>query len=305
MPAVLPSWRDDAARSAILNFVALTTDPSSAHFVAQEDRIAVFGHDGTLWCEQPTTVQTLFARESLEKLAESAPSLRDREPFRTLLERDPTAAHRLGKRAIFEAMALIDAGLTLPEFEARVRAWLEVTPNPALVRLCANLVYQPQLELLQYLRASGFSTWIISAGGVDFIRALSQRLYGIPPEQVVGSSNRIEQRFDAFGGSVLCKLPTVRLFNDAEAKVETIADHIGRRPILAFGSSDSDLPMLRYAMGGPTPGLALLLHHDDAFREAAYDRENHLSPLIEGLDHARELGVTVVSMARDWKNVFA
>ncbi len=305
MSAILPSWRDGPARNAVLNLVAMTTDPSSARFIAPEDRIAVFGHDGTLWCETPTTVQTLFARESLERLADSAPSLRDREPFLTLLDRDAAAAHRLGRRAVFEATTLIDAGLSLAEFERRVEDWLAETPNPQLIRHCADLAYQPQRELLQFLGESGFHCWIVSAGGADFIRVFCERLYGIPPERVIGSSCAMEQRFDGQDGSSLVKLPIVRLFNDGEAKVEAIADHIGRRPVLAFGSSDSDLPMLRYALGGPSPGLALMLHHDDALREAIYDRENQLSPLVEGLDQAGRLGLTLVSMARDWRTIFA
>ncbi len=305
MSAIMPSWRDGPARTAVLNFVALTTDPSSPRFIGPEGRIAVFGHDGTLWCETPTTVQTLFARESLERLAESAPSLRDREPFHTLLERDAAAVHRLGRRAVFEATTLIDAGVSVDAFDRRVRDWLAVTPNPQLIRHCSDLVYQPQRELLQFLGTSGFHCWIVSAGGADFIRVFSERLYGVPPERVIGSSGEVEQRFDANGGSALFKLPVVRLFNDGEAKVEAIADHIGRRPVLAFGSSDSDLPMLRYALGGPAPGLALMLHHDDALREAVYDRENQLSPLVEGLDQAGRLGLTLVSMARDWRTIFA
>jgi hypothetical protein len=239
-----------------------------------------------------------------EALAAADPSLRTREPFRAFLERDLAAIHALGKEGIVAFALAIHSGMTVEAFDQIARAWFAHARHPKLQRPYAQIVYQPQLELLAFLRASGFKPFIVSGSGVDFMRTISERFYGVPPEQVIGSSGKL--RFDPadIGPCELTKLAELNSFDDREVKVQNIGLHIGRRPILAFGNSDGDLAMLRFTASGPGRRLALLLHHDDAEREVAYDREFRLSPLAEALDHADRYGVHVVSMQRDWGSVF-
>jgi phosphoserine phosphatase len=300
---VLPSWNDGAAKSAILDFVVRVTKDGGPDFVPPAERIATFDNDGTLWCEQPLQVQFFFGRDLLEAMAEKDPSLKERQPFKAYLERDMAAIHDLGKKGLFEAGAAVHAGMTEDEFENYACNWLATTKHPKLGRLFTALTYQPQVELLEFLRARGFKTFIVSGGGIDLIRCFAEERYGIARDQVVGSSvkTRFEIRDDR---SDLVKLAEIDSFDDREVKPHNIGLHIGRRPILAFGNSDGDLAMLRYCKTGPGPRLALLIHHDDAEREFAYDREFRLSPLAEALDKADEYGITVVSMKRDWRAVF-
>jgi phosphoserine phosphatase len=229
--------------------------------------------------------------------------MKERQPFKALLERDHAALHALGKQALLELAFATHAGMTEDEFEGIARDWFASAEHPKLGRLFKRCAYRPQLELLGHLRASGFKTFIVSGGGVDLIRAFAEEAYGIPREQVIGSS--VKLRFEAEGGRIdLKKLAELGSFDDREAKAQNIGLHIGRRPILAVGNSDGDLAMMRYTMSGAGPRLALLIQHDDAGREFAYDREFRLSPLAEALDKASEYGITVVSMARDWRTVF-
>lgn len=299
----LRSWNDGPIKTAIVDFIARVTMQGGRDYVPPPERIATFDNDGTLWCEQPMPTQLFFARARLQALAEKDPTLRERQPFKAFLEHDVHAIHAMGRKAVFETAFLTHANTTEEEFDAIARAWLATAKHPKLGRLFKRCLYQPQLELLELLRQHGFKSYIVSGGGIDLIRALSEQVYGIAREQVIGSS--LETAFeirDGFG--VLTKLPELNSFNDREAKVQNIGLHIGRRPVLAFGNSDGDLAMLRYACSGTGARLALLLHHDDGVREFAYDRDFRLSPLAEALDRAIEYGLSLVSMRRDWATVF-
>jgi phosphoglycolate phosphatase-like HAD superfamily hydrolase len=299
----LPSWNDGAAKSAILEFVSRVTYEDGLDFVPPAERIATFDNDGTLWCEQPLQVQIFFLIDRVKELAGKEPAMKERQPFKALLERDMKTLHALGKQALFELAFATHAGVTEEEFDRIARAWLASAEHPKFNRLFTQCTYRPQVELLGFLRENGFDTYIVSGGGIDFIRAFAEQAYGIPREQVIGSSGKL--RFEAKDGRTeLMKLPELGSFDDREVKPANIGLHIGRRPILAFGNSDGDLAMLRYTMSGPGARLALLIHHDDAEREVAYDREFRLSPLAEALDKAGEYGITVVSMKRDWNTVF-
>jgi phosphoserine phosphatase len=300
---VLPSWQDNERRRAIVDFVQSVSTPGHPDFVVQAERIAVFDHDGTLWCEQPVQVQLYFALDRMRELAEAQPELRELQPYRAFLERDVKTIATFGKREALEFAARTHAGITIEEFAERVRSWLAAARHPALGRLFTACVYQPQLELLEFLRANKFRVFIVSGGGVEFIRCLAGPLYGIPPEHVMGSSNRTRVKIHD-GHLALHKMPELRSFNDREEKVVNVELHIGRRPILAFGNSDGDLRLMQYVGNGARRSLVLLLHHDDAEREFAYDREFRLSPLDEALQEARELGWCVVSMKHDWRTVF-
>ncbi|SNS39779.1 haloacid dehalogenase-like hydrolase [Sphingomonas laterariae] len=300
---ILPSWNDGAARAAIMDFVGRVTKEGGPDYVRPAERIATFDNDGTLWCEQPLQVQFFFARERLDAMVEKDPSLKDRPPFKAFVDRDMEAIKAQGKKALMTVAAAVHAGTTEDEFYVIAEEWLARGKHPTLGRLFTQLTYRPQVELLDYLRANGFRTFIVSGGGIDLIRAFAETAYGIPREQVVGSSNKT--RFELVDGRAsLVKLAELGSFDDREVKPANINLHIGRRPILAFGNSDGDLAMMRYALGNRGPSLALLLHHDDADREFAYDREFVLSPLAEALDKAADYGITVVSMKRDWKAVF-
>ena len=300
----LSSWCDGRVKLAILDFVSRVTTKGRADFVLPADRIAVFDNDGTLWCEQPQQVQFFFGHDRLATLAQYDPTLHQRQPFKAYLEQDLAGIHEMGKRGLFQVAAAEHAGMTEDAFDEMARTWLANARHPKLAVPFTRLVYQPQLELLAYLRANGFKTFIVSGGGVDLIRAFSEEVYGVAREQVIGSS--VRTHFEVQGSRCeLLKLAEINSFDDREEKVVNIGLHIGRRPILAFGNSDGDLAMLRYTKAGKGPRLALLLHHDDEEREFSYDRDFPLSPLAEALDKSSEYGLTVVSMKRDWRAVFA
>lgn len=299
----LPSWNDGPARAAILDFVARVTWEGGPDHVPPAERIAVFDNDGTLWCEQPVQNQLFFALDRIDAMAVADPSLRERQPFKAFLERDIGAIHGLGKQAVFEFAFAVHTGMTADKFASIAREWFATARHPRLGRPYPLCIYQPQVELLAFLRANGFRTFIVSGGGVEFIRVLAGQAYGIPPEQVIGSSVRL--RFET--GEVpadLVRLAELDSFNDRQVKPANISLHIGRRPILCFGNSDGDLAMLRYTLSGPGARLGLLLHHDDADREFAYDREFRLSPLAEALDRAADYSITVVGMRQAWSAVF-
>jgi hypothetical protein len=299
----LPSWNDGAPKSAILDFVARVTTQGGAEFVPSAERIATFDNDGTLCCEQPLQTQFFFLFDRVKELSAGDPAMSERQPFKAVLEHDYNTLFGLGRQALFELAFATHAGIPDEDFHQVARGWLANARHPKFGRLFKECVYRPQLELLAFLRENGFKTYIVSASGVDFMRAFADEVYGVPREQVIGSS--VKLRYEAAGNRVsLMKLPELNSFDDREAKPLNIGLHIGRRPLLVFGNSDGDLAMMRYAKSGPGPRLALLLRHDDAEREAAYDREFRLSPLAEALDKAGEYGITVVSMKRDWKVVF-
>jgi len=300
----LSSWNDGAARTAILDFVERVTRRDGEDFIPPAERIATFDNDGTLWCEQPLQVQFFFAHDRLRALVNKDPRIGERQPFKAYLTHDLEMIHKLGRKGFFEVGATVHAGLSEDQFATLARAWLATSRHPKLGRPFTQCAYRPQIELLDFLRANGFKTFIVSGGGIDLIRAFAEETYGIPPEQVIGSS--VKTRFEIrHGRGELIKLAEVDSFNDREVKPHNIELHIGRRPILAFGNSDGDLAMLRYCRTGQGPRLALLLHHDDAEREMAYDREFSLSPLAEALDRAEEYSFTIVSMKRDWATVFS
>jgi haloacid dehalogenase-like hydrolase len=299
----LATWNEGAVKSAILDFVARVTTPGGAEFAPPAERIAVFDNDGTLCCEQPLQIQFFFAFDRVKELSAQDPTMAERQPFKSVLEHDYNTLFGLGLQALYELAFATRAGIADEEFVEIARGWLATAKHPKVGRLFKECVYQPQIELLAYLRENGFKTYIVSAGGADFMRAFVEDAYGVPREQVIGSS--VKLRFDAGGDRAsLSKLSELNVFNDRETKPLSIGLHIGRRPLLAFGNSDGDLAMMRYARSGPGPRLALLLRHDDAEREAAYDREFRLSPLSEALDKAQDYGITVVSMKRGWKVVF-
>ena len=300
---MLDSWNDGAAKSAILDFVARITNEGGRDYVPLAERIAVFDNDGTLWCEQPVQVQVFFLADRVKQFAVKDPSLRERQPFKALLEGDHKTLHALGKKGLTELFAATHTGMAEEEFDRIAGTWFAEARHPKLGRLFAECTYWPQVELLDYLREHDFKTFIVSGGGIDLIRAFAEEAYGIARDQVIGSS--VKLKFEVAGEQlVLMKLGELNSFDDREAKPQNIGLHIGRRPILAFGNSDGDLAMLRYTKAGPGARLALLVHHDDAEREFAYDRDFRLSPLVEALDKSSEYGITVVSMKRDWKTVF-
>jgi hypothetical protein len=302
-PSSLAAWNDGVAKSEMLDFVARVTEQGGADFVPPAERIATFDNDGTLWCEQPLFVQAFFLIDRVKELADKDPTVKERQPFKALLEQDFKTLMGLGKQALFELVFATHSGMREEEFDPIARDWLAKARHPKFGRLFKECTYRPQFELLNFLRLNDFKTYIVTGGGIDFVRACSEQIYGIPREQVIGSSQKLRFEVDEGRGGLM-KLADLNSFDDREAKPQNIALHIGRRPILAFGNSDGDLAMLRYTRTGTGPRLALLLHHDDAEREVAYDREFRLSPLNEALEKAADYGITVVSMKRDWNVVF-
>lgn len=300
---ILPSWNDGPARQAILKFVAATTTAGSPDYVPEPERIATFDNDGTLWAEQPMYFQLLFALDRVKALAPQHPEWKEQEPFAALLKGDTQAALAGGEKAIVEILMVTHAGMTTEDFEQIVRDWFATARHPTTGRPYTEMVYQPMLELLAYLRANGFKTFIVSGGGIEFMRVFAEQVYGVPPEQVVGSS--IKTKFELRDGNpVLIRLPEVDFIDDKAGKPVGINSHIGRRPIAAFGNSDGDLQMLQWTAAGPGARFCLFVHHTDAEREWAYDRKSHIGQLDKGLDEARSRGWTVVDMKSDWKVIY-
>ncbi|HEY0502170.1 MAG TPA: HAD family hydrolase [Lysobacter sp.] len=300
----LPSWNEGTAKSTIVGFVERVCAHDDPDFLPPEERIAVFDNDGTLWCEYPMQVQVFFALAEVRRLAAQDPSLLGKPAFKAMLEGDLKTLAGLPKKEVFEPAFATHAGMTVAEFHENARRWLAQAQHPTLRRPFTAGAYVPQCELLAYLRDHGFSTYIVTGGGVEFVRVIAQSVYGIPPEQVIGSSTKLKVEMGE-DGIVLRKLAELASFDDREEKVVNIAQRIGRRPVFAFGNSDGDLAMIRYTLGGGGPRMAWYLHHDDGEREFAYDRDFRLSPFAEGLDRAAEYGIGVVSMMRDWNRVFA
>ena len=299
----LPSWNDGPAKQSIIAFVEKVTTPGSSDFVPAPERIATFDNDGTLWCEKPLPVQVFFALDRVKELAPQHPEWQTKEPFASILKGDPNGLMAGGERGLVEMLMATHAGNTTEEFEKIVTDWIATAKHPKTGKLYTEMVYQPMLEVLAYLRANGFKTFIVSGGGIEFMRPWTERVYGIPPEQVVGSS--VKTKFELRDGTpVLVRLPEVNFNDDKGGKPVGINQHIGRRPIAAFGNSDGDLQMLQYTGAGSGARFCLYVHHDDAEREYAYDRKDHLAKLDLGLDEAAAKGWTVVSMKNDWKTVF-
>lgn len=300
---ILPSWNEGQAKQAILSFVQRTTTPGSKDFVPEPERIATFDNDGCLWAEQPMYFQALFVFDRIKALAPQHPEWKTKEPYASVLKGDLKAALSGGEHALLEMAMATHAGMTSAEFEHIVRDWLATAKHPKTGRPYTEMVYQPMLELLDYLRANGFKTFIVSGGGIEFMRPWTEKIYGIPPEQVIGSS--IKTKFELRDGKpVLVRLPAISFIDDKAGKPVGIQQHIGRRPIAAFGNSDGDLQMLQWTTAGDGPGFALLVHHTDAVREWAYDRKSSIGKLDLALDAARVNHWTVVDMQRDWSVVF-
>jgi phosphoglycolate phosphatase-like HAD superfamily hydrolase len=299
----LPSWNDGGAKKAIVTFVAKVTEKGSADFVAPDERIATFDNDGTLWAEQPMYFQLLFALDRVKVLAPQHPEWKDKEPFASLLKGDVKGALAGGEPAIGEIVMTTHAGMTTDEFDKIVKDWVASARHPVTKRRYTEMVYQPMLELLAYLRANGFKTFIVSGGGIDFMRPWAGKVYGIPPDQVVGSSGKL--KWDTRDGKpVLVKLPEINFIDDKTGKPVGIQQHIGMRPIAAFGNSDGDQQMLEWATAGSSARFALIVHHDDAKREWAFDRASHIGTLDKAWDEAVAKGWTVVSMKDDWKSIY-
>ncbi len=299
----LPSWNDTATKKAIVTFVERVTKQGSPDLVPPAERIATFDNDGTLWAEQPIYFQLAFALDRVKALAPLHPEWKDKEPFASLLKGDMKGALAGGEAAIFEIVTVTHSGMTTDEFEKIVRDWITTAKHPVTGRLYTEMVYQPMLELLAYLRGNGFKTFIVSGGGIDFMRVFAERVYGVPPEQVVGSSGKLNFELRD-GRPILMKLPELNFNDDKTGKPVGIQMHIGRRPIAAFGNSDGDLQMLEWAKGGGGVRFALIVHHTDAEREWAYDRNSSIGRLDKALEVAKAEGWTVVDMKNDWKTIF-
>jgi phosphoserine phosphatase len=300
----LSSWRDGPVKQAIVDFVARVTREGSPDFVAPSRRIAVFDNDGTLWCEKPFYVQGLFVFERLRALADRHPEWKTTQPFAAALERDWQTLGGFGMKGLMELVVATHAGMTSGEFERLVREWLATARHPRFDRPFTEVVFQPMLELLDYLRVHEFETFIVSGGGIEFVRTFSERIYGIPPQQVVGSS--IVTRYEVRDGQpALVRLSELNFIDDNEGKPVGIHRYIGQRPVMAFGNSDGDFQMLEWTTGGAGPSFGLLLHHDDAVREFAYDRDSASGRLDRALAEAPARGWTVVSMKNDWDRVFS
>jgi phosphoglycolate phosphatase-like HAD superfamily hydrolase len=299
----LPSWNEGASKARIVEFVQSVTDPSSKQYVPPAERIAVFDNDGALWSEQPMYFQLAFILDRVKTLAPQHPEWRTQEPFKSVLAGDMAGVAAAGEHGLLEMMAATHAGMTVDEFRSIVADWLATARHPRFNRPYTELTYAPTKELLAYLRANGFKTFIVSGGGVEFMRVFSEQVYGVPPEQVIGSS--IRTKYDVRDGKpVIVRLPEIEFIDDKAGKPVGINRYIGRRPILALGNSDGDFEMLEYTTSAPGPRLGLIVHHDDGEREYAYDRKSSIGRLERGLDEAAQRGWVVVSMKDDWRRVF-
>ncbi|MEP9352801.1 HAD family hydrolase [Xanthobacter sp. KR7-65] len=300
----LPSWNDGPAKTAIETFVKKVSDPASPDFVRPEERIAVFDNDGTLWVEQPMYTQLAFALERVKALAPQHPEWRQNPVLKAAIDGDMKTLAAAGEKGIIELVMVTHAGSTPADFHKIVASWLDEARHPRFKRKYTELVYQPMLELLAYLRDNGFTTYIVSGGGIEFMRPWADKVYGVPPAQVVGSS--IKTRFDMVDGKpTLVREPSMNFIDDGPGKPVGINQHIGQRPIAAFGNSDGDLQMLQWTTAGEGPRFGLIVHHTDAEREYAYDRQSSVGRLDKALDLAAGQGWTVVDMKKDWKTIFA
>jgi phosphoserine phosphatase len=299
----LPSWNEGEVKQSITRFVKDVSTAGGSRFVPPAERIAVFDNDGTLWAEQPMYFQLEFAFDRVKALAPMHPEWKQKQPFKAVLEGDLKAVFSGGKHALLELIMATHAGNTTEEFSKIAENWMATAKHPKTGRPYTDMVYQPMLELLDYLRANGFKTYITSGGGIEFMRPWVEKVYGIPPEQVIGSS--IKTKFELRDGKpVLARLPEINFIDDKAGKPVAINQHIGRRPIAAFGNSDGDLQMLQWTCAGAGLRFCLYVHHTDADREWAYDRESHIGKLDKGLDEAKANGWTVMDMKKDWRRVF-
>lgn len=300
----LPSWNEGAVKKSVTDFVSRVTAQGSPDFVPPAERIAVFDNDGTLWSEQPFYFQLAFAVDRIKAMATRHPEWATKQPFKGIIENDNKAALTGGEKSLLDIVAATHAGMTTADFSKEVLDWMATARHPRFQQPYTALVYQPMLELMSFLRANGFKTFIISGGGIEFMRPWVEKVYGIPPEQVVGSSGVTKFEFGKDGVPGLMKEAQVEFVNDGPGKPVGINRFIGRRPIFAFGNSDGDLQMLQWTMAGEGPRFAGLVHHTDAEREYAYDRQSKFGKLDKALDEAAAKNWTVVDMKKDWKAIF-
>jgi phosphoglycolate phosphatase-like HAD superfamily hydrolase len=299
----LPSWNEGSAKAAIVDFVKRVTTEGGPDFVPIDERIATFDNDGTLWSEQPVYFQVAFAIDRVKTMAADHPEWKDKQPYKAVLENDRAALAALGEKGLLEIMAATHTGMTVDEFTGIVTEWTKTARHPRFDRSYTDLVFQPMLELLAYLRANGFKTFIVSGGGVEFMRAWVPKVYGIPPEQVVGSSGKTAFKLDG-DRPVIEKLPAIEFVDDGSGKPVGINRFIGRRPVFAAGNSDGDLQMLQWTTLNEGPRLALIIHHTDAVREWAYDRNSPIGTLDHALEEAPKRGWLVVDMKTNWKVIY-
>jgi phosphoglycolate phosphatase-like HAD superfamily hydrolase len=303
----LPSWNDGAAKRAIVDFVSCATSDGCPGYIPPGERIAVFDNDGTLWCEQPMYTQLAFALDRVKALSPQHPEWKDQEPFKSVLAGDLRAVMAGGEKAVVEIIGATHAGMTTDEFNATVRDWIAAARHPKFNRPYNKCIYQPMVEVLAYLRSQGFKTYIVSGGGIEFMRPWVEDAYGIPPEQVVGSSGKLKYELRD-GVPVIVKLPEIDFIDDKAGKPVGIQKFIGQRPVIAFGNSDGDFEMLEWTTAGAKaadkPALGVIVHHTDAEREYVYDRESHVGQLARGLDVAAERGWVLIDMKADWNAIW-
>jgi len=299
----LPSWQAGSTKDSIISFVTAVTDKTGPDYVPPAERIATFDNDGALWSEKPVYFQLLFAIDRVKALAPQHPEWKTQQPFKAVLDNDMKTLAAAGEEGLLQLVMASHSGMTTEEFSQTVEQWLATAQHPRFKRPYTELVYQPMLELLDYLRANGFKTFIVSGGGIEFMRPWVEAVYGIPPEQVVGSSIKTEFEMRE-GVPVLVRLPEINFIDDKAGKPVGINQHIGRRPIAAFGNSDGDLQMLQWTAAGDGRRFMLLVHHTDAEREWAYDRDTHVGRLDKALLEADKHGWTVVDMKQDWKQIY-
>jgi hypothetical protein len=299
----LPSWNEGNTKSSIIDFVTKTTQEGSTDFIVPADRIACFDNDGTLWQEQPLYFQFAFALDRVRALAPEHPEWKTEQPFKAVLEGDMKTVMAGGKQALMQLMATTHAGMTTDEFEQFAKDWINTAKHPKTGLLYKDMVYQPMLELLTYLRAHGYKTFIVSGGGVDFMRAWTEEVYGIPKDQVVGSSVIVKYEVRD-GKGVLIKLPELNFNDDKEGKPVGIHQYIGKRPVFTAGNSDGDYAMLQYTSTGSGPRFGMIIHHTDSIREVAYDRKSPIGHLEKALDDAKTYQWVIVNMKDDWKEVY-
>jgi phosphoglycolate phosphatase-like HAD superfamily hydrolase len=300
----LPSWNDDGVKNSIIDFVARVSTQGGADFVPIPERVATFDNDGTLWCEQPVYFQVAFAFDRIKAMAPNHPEWKTTQPFKAILDKDMKALATSGEKGLLQILAATHADMTTDEFSKAVLDWTTSARHPRFNRPYTELVYQPMLELLAYLRANGFKTFVVSGGGVEFMRPWMEKVYGIPPEQVVGSSGTVTFQIDASGKPSLLKTAKMEFVDDGPGKPVGINRFIGRRPIFAFGNSDGDLQMLQWTAAGEGARFAGLVHHTDADREYAYDRQSKIGKLDKALDEATAKGWAIVDMKQGWKEIF-
>jgi len=299
----LPSWNEGANKQRIVDFVNAVSTEGSKDFVPAPERIAVFDNDGTLWLEYPLYTQFVFVLDRINAMAPQHPEWKDKEPYKSLLAGDMKGVMASGEKGLFEMLLVAQSGMSTQDFEAVVRRWIATAEDPRFKRRYDTLVYQPMLEVLRYMRANGFRTFIVSGGSVEFMRAFTERVYGIPPEQVLGT--RQKSAFEVKGKEPeITMLPQIAFVNDKAGKPENIEALIGRRPIAAFGNSDGDFQMLQWTSTAPGRRLSMIVHHDDAVREYAYDRNSSIGRLAQGLDQFQAMGWGLISMKNDWKVIF-